>query len=746
MLPILEHIAALAGGAAAPASVTALPATSSPSFGLDLHGATAALVVDAHAVSPDAVLKDLADAALIDALSSLVASLRPRHPGQAEVADANVRTLIALLRGQPHLAAGLGSAICALLAERRHASLYTDIGILSNDGFVVELKRRIAYRLLPPAIDHAYLADAIDEVLAVDTDYLWIGALPPSNWLALFDVVVAATPAPCLARARATVLSGLLDAIRTLSCRVCALGLEPRLLRSNPDIETFDSPFLMQNIEVNDYLEGYAAMLDGSGPPPEDARHLLVMLDQCTALIAKIRKTATSAGTSVALTYLLVALSQSIDRLHKLLFLVDVSGALPSAPTVDIHAVADEASPASAPPVSLRCAGAIALAQELVEAHNTKYEVRRLFTANIDLLARNVTENASRTGEHYIAESRSQLRQMFASSAGAGVIVGFMALFKILLATLKRAPLVEAFLFSMNYSLGFIVIHLLHFTVATKQPAMTAARIAAALSTRDGRHIDLDAMADLVNKVFRTQCIAVLGNLATVLPVAWMIAMAWQRVAGTHLVSPDKAIHMLHDIDPLHSLALMYAAVAGVCLFVAGLISGYYDNKALYTRMAQRVRQLRGLERWIGRRRLARLAAYLEDNLGGLMGNLFFGILLGTMGTLGYLLGLPLDIRHVTFSAANFSTALVALDHQVSWQQAATSVAGFLAIGAVNLLVSFSLALWVALRARKIRFTHGIRLLKALGRRFMAAPIGFFIGPRDSTLAATAGETSRGTR
>ena len=102
---------------------------------------------------------------------------------------------------------------------------------------------------------------------------------------------------------------------------------------------------------------------------------------------------------------------------------------------------------------------------------------------NIDLLARNVTENASRTGEHYIAEARSDLRGMFASSAGAGVIIGFMALIKILLSYLQRAPLIEALLFSMNYSLGFMLIHVLHFTIATKQPAMTAARIAAGLPT-----------------------------------------------------------------------------------------------------------------------------------------------------------------------------------------------------------------------------------------------------------------------
>jgi site-specific recombinase len=674
----------------------------------------------------------------IDLLVELVARLRPAHPGQAAISAARLNELLQLLTLNPDLAARLGASVCTLLQQRRHASLYTDIGILSNDGFVVELKRRIAYRFLPPALDDSYLSDAIDEVLSNDSDYRWINAVPTADWLALVDVIAAATPARMRAGARHTVVLGMLDAIRTLSCRVCALGLEPRLIRSNPAIETFDSPFLMQNIECNTYLDGYAAMLaDGEGgpdaatKPPEDARHLLVMLDQCEVVIGKIRKNAASQGTSVALTYVLVALTQSIDRLRKLLFLVDVSGELPSAPTVDLVAAAHDASPPAAPPTTLRRAAAITLAQELVEAHNTKYEVRGLFADNIDLLARNVTENASRTGEHYIAEKRVELRAMFLSSAGAGVIVGFMALFKTLLAYLRTAPLVEAFLFSMNYSLGFMLIHTLHMTVATKQPAMTAARIAAGLSSSDGRHIDLDNMAALVNKVFRTQCFAVLGNLATVLPVAWAIATAWHRITGAHLVSPDKAIHMLHDIDPFHSLALMYAAIAGVCLFLAGLISGYYDNKALYTRMAQRVRQLRAVGRLIGQARLARLSVYVENNLGGLMGNFYFGILLGTLGTLGYLLGLPLDIRHVTFSAANFSTALVGLNYEVSWQLAATSVAGFLTIGAVNLVVSFSLALWVAMRARKIRFEHGIRLLRALGRRFLAGPIDFFIGPRD---------------
>jgi site-specific recombinase len=672
----------------------------------------------------------------IEPLIELVECLRQRRRRDRPQSRLAVRTLTQLLKGNPAHAWALRSYLTRLLEKRRHTSLYSDIGILSNDGFFTELKRRIAYRILPPALDDLYLSDALEQVLYVETDVKWIRAVPNADWLELFDTVANA-PEPEGAtdrrsvpgRARYTVLVGMLDAIRTLSCRVCALGLEPILVHSYSEIENFDSPFLMQNIEVNGYLDEYARLLEGASHAGGDAKHLLVMLDQCDTVVAKIRKNARTIGTSIALTYLLVALTQSIDRLRKLLFLVDASGELPIVPALDPKDVLPEAPVDS---VSPRRAGAIALAQELVEAHNTKYQIGNLFRSNIDLLARNVTENASRTGEHYIAEARTQLRHMFGSSAGAGFIVGFMALLKILASYLKAAPLVEAFLFSMNYSLGFMLIHVLHFTVATKQPAMTASRIAAGLHSADGRGIDLDTTAALINKVFRTQIVAVLGNLATAIPTAYLIALGYFHYTGHHLVNLDKAAHLLHDIDPFHTPALAYAAVAGVWLFVAGLISGYYDNKALYTRMGQRVRQLRFLQRLLGPSRVNRLGTYIENNLGGLMGNFWFGILLGVTPLIGFLTGLPLDIRHVTFSSANFSTAFVAMDQNMSWGLAAQSLAGVLLIGAVNLIVSFGLALWVALRARKIRFNHSLRLLRALGKRFVAAPIDFFIGPKSA--------------
>jgi len=678
----------------------------------------------------------------IDLLVDLVDRLRPRNPRNFQYARSQVRTLTQLLRGNAQQAWALRRYITTLLETRRHTSLYSDVGILSNDGFFTELKKRIAYRILPPALDELYLSDTLDRVLCRESDFEWIRAVPTADWLDLFDVISEAPPPEDAApdRARQVTLRGLLDAIRTLSCRVCALGLEPRLIHAHMEIEEVDSPFLMQNIETNHYLDGYARLLSGDATQMEDARHLLVMLDQCEDVVLKIRRGAMSSGTTVALTYVLVALTQSIDRLRKLLYLVDTSGELPAAPTVDPEALAREASvPAVSghtTAVSPHRAAAVALAQELAEAHNTKYQVRGLLRDNVDLLARNVTENASRTGEHYIAERRADLGSMLRSSAGAGLIVGCMAIIKILISYLHKAPLIEALLYSMNYAFGFMLVHVLHFTIATKQPAMTAARIAAALHghaqhghTR--RQVDVESMAALVNKVFRTQIVAVLGNLVTTIPTAFLLAYGWWYIFGAHLVSPEKAQHLIADSHPWQSLALLHAAIAAVWLFVSGLVSGYYDNKALYTRMGQRVQQLRWLRRLLGTERLVRFGRYVEDNLGGLMGNLVFGVLMGVTATVGFLLGLPLDIRHVTFSSANFAIGFVGLDMQITPETAAVTALGIVLIGMVNLLVSFGLALWVALRARKVRFNHGFRLLRALGWRLRAAPLDFFIGPKD---------------
>jgi site-specific recombinase len=255
---------------------------------------------------------------------------------------------------------------------------------------------------------------------------------------------------------------------------------------------------------------------------------------------------------------------------------------------------------------------------------------------------------------------------------------------------------------------------------------MTAAAIAATIDQGEQR---LHELAELIVCVFRSQFVAIIGNVVVVMPTAFAIAWCWGYLNGAPFVDAGKSQYLLHDIDPFRSLAIFHAAIAGVCLFLSGLISGYYDNKAAYNDIPGRLRQLPWLRRLVGEARLAKMTNYIGDNLGALAGNFFFGVMLGSIGTLGFIFGLPIDIRHITFSSANFVFAVLGLNYQLTSEQWVLSLLGIAMVGATNLAVSFSLALAVALRSRRVSFSKGSALIGLVLKRFWYTPREFFFPP-----------------
>lgn len=638
-------------------------------------------------------------------LAMLVAAIRPQRAGQQTHAINALRSLAYLLGQNESYRRGLRDYFMVLLGSRRQLHLYADTGILSNEGLWGAFRRRLTEKLLPDEYRDEYVKDVFGRVFAKANDYVWVEAVPDAVWLEVWQAMRLADGDH--ARDARHIRLELSQAAQVLSYRISAMGLEPELVRRHPAIEQFESPFLTQNVALRDYLERYQARLVDRALAHEDDSPVRILLGQCEDIIVKLRKAATKEGVSISLTYLMVRLQQHVARLGLVLDLL---------------------APEHAARLPER---AVQFFKLLVKADNRKTSLRDLFATNTDLLALQITEHAGRTGEHYIAGNRAEWRAMAKSAMGAGVIVGFMALIKLLTAKLKLAPLIEAAAFSMNYSLGFMLVHMLHFTIATKQPAMTAARIAASIEQQSGKEADrLTNLAVLIEAVARTQFIAILGNIGLAIPTAFAIALFVRFGLGEVWVTPDKAQHLLHDLDPIHSLALPHAAIAGCCLFLAGLISGYYDNKAIYNRIPQRLMQLNLPTRLLGTARWASICQYLANNLGALAGNFFFGVMLGSMGTLGYLLGLPLDIRHITFSSAYLAYSAVALDFQLGWQVWVMSIAGILLIGLTNLAVSFGLALFVALRSRQVRFVNGWALAGCVLQRFIRRPQHFFIVPK----------------
>ncbi|MDF2446163.1 MAG: hypothetical protein K0S46_1399 [Moraxellaceae bacterium] len=652
-----------------------------------------------------------------DLLIALVGRLRPKHAEDHAQACKNLQELCRLLESSAAFSEGLRDYLLRIIGSRKQSHLYSDTGIFDGTGFFSELRQRLSWKLLPPEVNDTRFRDIFGQLFNWRDDGVWVDATDDGEWLRLATALQLGSAST--ARMSYQPLLELLESITTLSHRLTSLGLDPHLVRVYPEIESYESPFLALNAEVTGYVRDYHEFLAAHRADRQDERQAIVLITQCRDLLQRIRRRAPETGVSIRLTQLMVRMLQIMARMETLFRLLESTG-------------------------EARQLNAIHLFKELVREDNRKFSLREVFATHTSLLALRVTENAGHAGEHYVTTSRRDYFAMLRSGLGAGFVIGFMALLKALAAKLSLAPIGAAFLFSLNYSLGFMLIHMLHFTVATKQPAMTAARIAAVIEEAErGRDSSLHALADLCVSVFRTQFIAIIGNVLLALPTALLLAWAWRAVTGDHLADPAKAQALLHELDPVNSLALFHAAIAGVCLFLAGLISGYYDNKALYNRIPERLRQRPLLQRLLGEQRLYAVTTYLGNNLGALAGNFYFGIMLGSMSTIGFILGLPLDIRHITFSSANFGFALMGSEFQLAADVLLTSIAGIAAIGLVNLSVSFGLALVVALRARGVRYGQWLPLLGMIGRRFLRSPLRFFWPPRDSAPKFPPGEDEK---
>ena len=642
--------------------------------------------------------------------AALVDKLRPPRASQTGKATANLRALTDLIGRRSDLRAGLRSSLVSLFAERKQVTLYVSSGLLPSTGFFSETSRRIAGRLLPEVIDTAYLKDLLSAVFHRKDDEIWVNAVADEVWLELLTTLLGhetpmfeedASPLP-------HAVGEILEALRVLSFHVSAIGLDPELVRIDPHLEEHESPFLAQNSELLIYIQHYTDWWTTPGALIADDKHLTVMLHQCDEILQRVRKRATRIGTSLTLTFKLERLRQHLERIHELISLLS---------ELRTRRVIEDVAPRL-----------IGLFKALVRAECRKNVLTDYWGKNVELLSLRMTESASKTGERYITSTRSEYFSMFGSAALGGLIIALMAANKIVLGTQGMAPLNELLSFCLNYGLGFVLIHVLGGTVATKQPAMTANAIAASIGEARGKTRDLEALADLIVRTVRSQVAAILGNIGVAIPVALLIGFLLELATGSHFVPPDRAYRLLDEIDPRGG-ALFFAGIAGVCLFMSGLIAAYYDNLSAYNRIPQRLRQLRWPRRLLGEERTERITVYIENNLGALAGNFFFGFLLGGATAIGVLFGLPVDIRHIAFSSANLGYAAIALDFALPLQTVALALSGVLLIGVTNLLVSFTLTLSVAMRARRITFAQGRSLGRLLLKRLLRTPQAFLLPP-----------------
>ena len=429
-------------------------------------------------------------------------------------------------------------------------------------------------------------------------------------------------------------------------------------------------------------------------------------LTRCYDSLEFIREKNTQRGASLHQTYILILLANRLERISILTDLLDRDHSFDAGKFVDFFRM-------------------------LVRNENRKNSLLELMSQTMGYLAYQIAEHKGAKGNKYITATWVEYRAMLVSAMGGGAWVCLMVLIKNLLIKLPMALFWHGFAYSINYSLGFILIEETHTTLATKQPAFTASAVAGSLDTRrNTRQPNLYNLAVTVAKVSRSQIASFAGNLLVVFPGAFGLAWAYDKILGKPLVAGEAALRMLKDQHPWQSLSLLYACNTGFFLFLSGIIAGYVQNKIQYGHISQRLQTHPVLRMSIPRERLKKLADYVEKHAGALVGNIALGFFLGMAGFVGEIFGIHFDIRHITISAGNTALAMYGLgfSHVNPWYLA-TVIGGVLGIGILNFIVSFSLAFAVALKSRGVRLRDYPGFLGILGRYFISNPLDF-IRPR----------------
>jgi len=629
----------------------------------------------------------------------LMHSLRPT---KSESAETHMEQALSILQNDKQMEAKLQALFADLFTTRDTQSIFTSVGILESGTFFSELFRQIRHSILPPVAEKRSMNYLLEKAFNKRSDYIWVKSIPDHLWIEFFKIAAGG-----IRIIDSGLIHSLTNTLTILSYRVSYLGLEPDMVHQlKSEIEAY-SPFIEQNKKIQTLVHLLNSGKANDAFVQSSAEDAIKMLNECEKVIAHIRENTDKNGTSLGQAYLLLRCSQLLRRIFIIIRFI-TPGALPQ------HSLNNSVS----------------LFKTIVESINKRNSVKDLYKKNSGMLAYQIAEHKSASGEHYITTTRSEYSAFFYSAVAGGVIIAFAALIKALLHKVHMAVFWQYFCYGLNYAIAFVALFITGASLATKQPTMTASALASSLDHRKGG-VSLTGLALTFGKVWRSQFASFAGNLIVVFPLAYMISVAFEYITGTPLLhDKTEALQAMRDQNPLTSLAWLYACFTGVCLFTSGIISGYVDNKVIYGNIKSRMKEHAGLRRLFTGASLSKFSDFLVKNLGGIIGNISLGFMLGYAKMIGDFFGIPFDIRHITISTAYFAFGVDGLGNNVSTYDWIWTTIGVIGIGFFNFLISFGLAFYVAIRSRNVPFSRLPTVGRLITKYFRKHPQDFIYPPK----------------
>ena len=617
--------------------------------------------------------------------------------------------LLDALEQRPEASAKLQAWWQVLLGTVDATSLLADFGFSSRSAFASELAERLRLKWLPGTPETADASSLFSLVLGDKFDAQWLNALDDATLARLATLlqtnceeVNAGTCAwvPDAAQHRVSPWQAtLLEALTFCTSQIRAAGFSPelRLRMSAPARET--APFHALDRDVIALQAAFLANPDTPNAERQNALlHYQSQLEACRHAAASVYTHLDANGISVNLVFQLRQLRTRVLRIRALLDCL--MSERPQRHTVQLLA-------------------------QLVLIGRERRSVRALITANSSMLAAKMAERSSETGKHYITRTRAQYFQMLRDAAGGGAVISLTTLLKFAIAAMGLTAFWGGFFDSLNYAASFVLIYLLRWTVATKQPAMTAPAMAAKLKELNAPGA-IEGFVDEVAHLVRSQVAAIMGNLALVVPGVLLLSGLLWLAFGAPVISAEKASHVLHSLD-LRGPTIFFAAFTGVLLFASSVIAGWMENWFVLHRLDSAIRYNPRISSLLGKARAKCWAGFMRRHIAGLSSNISLGFMLGLVPAFAMFFGLGLEVRHVTLSTGQIAAAAASVGVDIFQLSAFWwALASIVFIAVLNLGVSFYLAFRLALRAHNVSGVDRQRIGLAIKTRMRQHLSSFF--------------------
>ena len=654
------------------------------------------------------------EATLVERHLWLAALLRwIRGDGKSvDAAVARVCLLLDALQARPDKALQVRGWWLTLNQTLDVAVLLSDYGFSSRNAFVSELAERLRMKLLPTTPETVDAAELFSLVLSDTFHAQWLLALDQDMLARIAALLQPEAKLTGESRAERLFASEpsdwqhtLLEAVTICTSQVRAAGFAAELrLRMSADAREA-APFHSLASDLDRVRDAFVAAV----PAPSDENDVLqiafqaalqqfrTQLEACRAATASVYAHLDEHGVSVSLVFRVRQVRERILRIRALLDCL--SSAHPALSTTKLLA-------------------------HLVLVGKDRRSLRSLVASNSSMLAGKMTERSSEVGEHYITRSREEYKDMLRKAAGGGALTAVTTWLKFALMAIGLSAFWNGFWSSVAYAGSFVAIQMLHYTLATKQPAMTAPAMAARLKDIDEPSA-LDGFVDEVTHLVRSQVAAVIGNVGMVFPAVLLVSGALQLLSGHTMVNAKDAAYVLHSLNLLGPSAL-FAAVTGVLLFASSIIAGWTENAFVFYRLDSALRYNPVFTSRLGARRCEHWATFLRNNISGFASNISLGLMLGMVPAFAGFFGLGLELRHVTLSSGQLAAASASMGWDVLRDGAFWwCVAAIPVIGALNLGVSFYCAFRLALLSHNIGRLDRARIGAAILGRLRHKPLEF---------------------